>query len=331
MKKIVLALLGLAAATTARAQQQPQFTHYAFNGMYLNPAYAGVTQRVEATVIGRYQYYSLTNTQGDANGSPRTGMVSASIPLLGIGGGLGFVGYYDQAGATKLGNFALSYAQHLKLGEDSRLSFGIQGTYTRVGKDTYRALDPSDPNIPANASDGKFDGGAGIWFESPKFYAGLSLNNIFRSQYQFANAIGGTGSQYLSENHSYLTLGYNAEISESVTLTPTALVKAVLPGSYSNSNKFSNSKNYSLDAGLRATFNDQFWIGANYRLDESISGLIGGSFGADNRYRIGAAFDFIAFNQDARAFGSYELFLQLRMPKMIKLGRPAIHNPLYSF
>ncbi|RZJ95087.1 MAG: type IX secretion system membrane protein PorP/SprF [Hymenobacter sp.] len=330
MKKIVLASLLLAVAGAAQAQQQPQFTHYGLNGMYLNPAYAGVKQQVEVTAIGRYQYLNLTNTAGDDNGSPRTGMVSASIPILPISGGIGIAAYYDQAGATKLGNVALSYSQHIKLGK-GRLGIGIQGIYTRVGKDTYRAIDPNDPNIPANASDGKFDAGAGLWYESPKFYAGLSANNLFRAQYTFANAIGGTGSQYLGENHAYLTMGYNIEASSSVVITPMVLAKAVLPGQYDTKTKYDNQHNYSFEGGVRATFNDQFSVGANYRYDESISGLLGYAFGADNRYRIGYAFDFIAFNQDARAFSSHEILLQLRLPKMIQLTRPAIHTPRYSF
>lgn len=330
MKKIVLAAILAAVAGAAQAQQQPQFTHYGFNGMYLNPAYAGVTQRVEVTGIGRYQYLNLANSFGDDNGSPRTGMVSASVPILGIRGGVGIAGYYDQAGATKISNVALSYAQHIPMGS-GRLSIGIQGIYTYVGQGTYRAIDPNDPNIPSNASDHKFDAGAGIWYESPKFYAGLSANNLFRQQYTFANAIGGTSSQYLSENHAYLTLGYNIEATESVVITPMALVKAVLPGQYDTKTKYDNQHNYSFEGGARATLNDQYWLGVNYRYDESISGLIGASFGPDNRYRIGYAFDFIAFNQDARAFSSHEIMLQLRLPKMALLSRPAIHTPRYNF
>ncbi len=57
MKAFLLAavLLTVALSPAARAQQQPQFTHYAFNGMNLNPAYAGIKGYGEFTVIGRYQ------------------------------------------------------------------------------------------------------------------------------------------------------------------------------------------------------------------------------------------------------------------------------------
>jgi type IX secretion system PorP/SprF family membrane protein len=333
MKGIVLATLLTAGVVPALAQQQPQFTHYGLNGMYLNPAYAGIKGQTEINVIGRYQYLNLSNSLGDDNGSPRTGMVSASMPILPINGGVGLVVYYDQAGVTKMTNAALSYSQHIKLG-NGKLGIGIQGIYTYIGKGTYRAIDPNDVNIPANASDHKFDAGAGIWYEAPKFYAGLSVNNLLRSEYTFksnSSSPQGIASQYLGENHAYFTTGYNIEASSSVTVTPMVLVKAVLPGRYDTKSKYDNQHNYSVEGGVRATLNDQFWAGLNYRYDESISGLLGYGFGPDNRYRLGYAFDFIAFNQDARAFSSHEIMLSLRLPKTVPLVRPAIRTPRYSY
>lgn len=345
MKGIVLApLLLLAAVGTASAQQQPQFTHYGFNGMYLNPAYAGIKGQTEVTLIGRYQYLNLSNTQGDANGSPRTGMASVSIPIRALSGGLGAVVYYDQIAESKVTNAALSYSQHVTLGS-GRLGIGIQGTFTYLSKGMYRYIDMYDPYVPANGSDKKFDAGAGIWYESPKFYAGISANNLFRSVYSLQSAryerdpVTGqpvlkgyqNTSRTLGENHAYFTAGYNIEASSSVTITPTVLAKAVLPGNYDAVSKYDNEKNYSYEGGIRATFNDQFWAGVNYRYQESFSGLLGYGFGADNRYRLGYAFDFVAFNQAARAFSSHEIMLSLRLPKAGPITRPAIRTPRYSF
>ncbi|MGI4885018.1 MAG: PorP/SprF family type IX secretion system membrane protein [Janthinobacterium lividum] len=331
MKKSVLALLLLAGGTApALAQQQPQFTHYGFNGMYLNPAYAGIKGQGEVNLIGRYQYYNLTNTRGDANGAPRTGLITASLPILALNGGVGLAVSYDQAGEVRVTNTALSYSQHVKLGA-GKLGFGIQGTFTYISAGTFVAIDPTDPYIPYNGSDHKFDAGAGIWYESPKFYAGLSANNLLRSTYHFANQYGNVVPSYLGENHAYFTAGYNIEASSSVVVTPTILAKAVLPGSFDSNNKFSNTKNYSFEGGLRATLDDKYWIGANYRLQESVSGLIGLSFAKDNAFRVGYAFDFIAFNQDARALGSHEILLSYRLPKPGLILRPAIRTPRYSF
>nr|GFB81251.1 hypothetical protein [Tanacetum cinerariifolium] len=236
----------MTAVGTASAQQQPQFTHYGFNGMYLNPAYAGIKGQTEITLLGRYQYLNLSNTQGDANGSPRTGMASVSIPIRALNGGIGAVVYYDQIAESKATNSALSYSQHVNLGR-GKLGIGIQGTFTYISKGIYNPIDRNDPYVPSNGSDQKFDAGAGLWYESPKFYAGLSANNLFRSTYTLQSArYDATGkitgyqntSRTLGENHAYFTAGYNIEASSSVTITPTVLVKAVLPGRYDATSKY---------------------------------------------------------------------------------------------
>ena len=331
MKGTILATLLLtAAAGSAFAQQQPQFTHYGFNGMALNPAYAGIKGQGEVNLIGRYQYYNY-GTYGDANGSPRTGLISASLPILEINGGVGVVVYYDQVGQSKMTNSALSYSQHIKLGS-GKLGIGIQGIYTYLSKGTYIAIDQNDVNVPSGASDSKFDAGVGLWYESPKFYAGVSTNNLFRSEYTFKSAgTAGNPNKYIAENHAYFTAGYNIEASSSVMVTPMVLVKSVLPGEFSSSSKFNNAKNYSVEGGVRATIDDKYWIGANYRHEESVSGLLGIGFAKDNAIRLGYAFDFIAFNQDARAFGSHEIMLSYRLPKPAANIHPAIRTPRYSF
>ena len=323
-------LLLLATASPALAQQQPQFTQYGLNGMSLNPAYAGIKGYGEINLVGRYQYYNY-GSFGGASGSPRTGLFTVSLPVPVLGGGVGLNVYYDQVAQSKMTNAALSYSQHIKLGE-GKLGIGIQGTYTYLSKGTYFALDENDINVPLEASDSKFDAGAGLWYEAPKFYAGLSLNNLFRSGYAFkSGGKEGTPTKYLTENHAYFTAGYNIDASSSVVITPMVLVKAVLPGTYASKDKFGNRNNYSLEAGVRGTFNDNVWAGVNYRHQESVSGLGGVRFGKDNAIGAGLAFDLITLNQAARAFASYEVMLSYRLPKPSLLTRPAIRTPRYSF
>jgi len=333
MKGTLLAALLLSATVgSALAQQQPQFTQFGLNGMSLNPAYAGIKGYGEINLLGRYQYYNY-GTYGDANGSPRTGLFTVSVPILVLNGGVGLSVYYDQVGQSKMANAALSYSQHIKVGE-GKLAFGVQGIYTYLGKGTYIAIDKDDINVPQDASDSKFDTGAGVWYEAPRFYVGLSMNNLFRSGYTFKSAVtstAGVAGKYLAENHAYFTAGYNFDVTTSVVLTPNILVKAVLPGKYSDSNKFSNSSNYSFEGGVRATIDDKYWIGANYRHQESISGLIGASIAKDNALRLGLAVDFITINQAARAFSSYEIMLSYRLPKPSLFTHPAIRTPRYSF
>lgn len=329
MKGILFAtLLLLAAAGTALAQQQPQFSHYGFNGMYLNPAYAGIKGQGEIVTLGRSQYYGYTGTFDDG-GAPQTFMLSASLPIPVLGGGIGLATYRDKVGQITTTNAQLSYSRHITVGE-GKLGIGIQGVFNHLYEGNYRARDANDPNVPSQGSDQKFDIGAGVWYESDKFYAGLSANNFLRSNYRFNNTAGLSAAEYTNENHAYLTAGYNIEASSSVVVTPTVLIKAVLPGNYSDNNRF-NFRSNSYEAGVRATFNDRFWGGLAYRYDESITGLAGLSFAKDNAFRVGVAYDLVAFHQGATALSSYEVMLAYRLPKPSMATRPAIRTPRYSF
>lgn len=331
MKSLVLVvLLLLGVAGLAEAQQQPQFTQYAFSGMYLNPAYAGVKGFGEITTIGRYQYLNYSPTLSeDAGGSPQTFLLSASLPVRILHGGVGLNIYKDKLAQTAITAANLSYSYHRKIGEGT-LGLGIQGMFSNIHQGSYRPAEPNDPAVPLESSDRKLDAGVGVWYESEKLYAGLSVNNLLRAEYKFQNANGNDSARVVGENHAYLTAGYNIQASSSVVVTPTLLVKMVLPGKIGDSGKFAQDKS-SFDLGARATFNDKYWGGVGYRFQESFNALIGVSFAKDNAFRVGYAFDFIAFNQDARAFSSHEIMLSYRLPKPGNILRPVIRTPRYSF
>ncbi|TGE19630.1 PorP/SprF family type IX secretion system membrane protein [Hymenobacter elongatus] len=330
MKRAILSILltvGLFAPVLA--QQQPQFSHYGFNGMYLNPAYAGIKAQGEITSLGRYQYLGYSGTF-DAGGSPQTYALSASIPVAAIGGGVGLSVFRDKIAESSITNVQISYSKHIKVG-DGKLGIGVQGILNHLGKGEYRPADERpDNSVPRNGTDQKLDAGVGVWYESDKLYAGLSANNLLRSEYRFKSVGGENSAKVIGENHAYFTAGYNVDATSSVVVTPTVLVKMVLPGKFGDNDKFS-FKNNSYEGGVRATINDKFWGGVAYRYDESITGLLGMSFAKDNALRFGYAFDLIAFNQDARAFSSHEIMLSYRLPKPGMATRPAVRTPRYSF
>ncbi|WP_303309406.1 type IX secretion system membrane protein PorP/SprF [Hymenobacter sp. BT730] len=329
MKGLVLSVILLfIAAGTVLGQQQPQFTQYGFNGMYLNPGYAGVKGFGEITTIGRYQYVGY-NASVDAGGSPQTYLLSASLPIKLLRGGLGINIYKDKIAQTDVTSANLSYAYHIAIGEGV-LGVGVQGIFSNIHQGNFRPAEPNDPAVPEESSDRKLDAGLGAWYETETLYAGLSVNNLLRAKYKFQNARGADSASVVGENHVYLTGGYNIQASSSVVVTPTVLVKMVLPGKVGDAGKFSQDKS-SFELGARATFNDKYWGGVGYRFQESFNAILGISFAKDNAFKVGYGFDFIAFNQDARALSSHEIMLSYRLPKPSNILRPAIRTPRYSF
>ena len=317
MKKLLpVCLLILCCGHFLLAQQQPQFTHYSFNGMQLSPAYAGITNRPEVVSIYRYQWLGYDATFDDG-GSPQTLLLTAHTPIRLLRGGVGIGLVRDKIANTTQTGAALSYSLHIPIG-DAKLGLGIQGNVNNIKKGSYRAIDDNDPSVPNNSSDTKYDLGAGIWYESSTFYAGGGVTNLMKAQYEFANSEGTGNGKLLSENHIYATAGYHLPVSSIFILTPMALIKH-------------DTETFSFDAGAKVTYEEKYWAGVNYRHKEAVGALIGLGLFTDNSLRVGYAFDFTIFNKVAKAPTSHEVMLSYRLPEPTVRLKPPVRTPRYNF
>jgi type IX secretion system PorP/SprF family membrane protein len=317
MKKIIPAVLLLFVChLTSWAQQQPQFTHYGFNGMHISPAYAGITNRPEVLSLYRYQWLNY-DASFDDGGSPRTLLLTAHTPVRLLRGGVGISLMQDQIANTRIQQAALSYSFHLNVGE-GKLGVGVQGNINNIRKGSYRFIDEGDPNIPFNSNDSKYDLGAGLWYESEQFFAGGGVTNLLRSTYEFNN-IDNTGSgRVVGENHVYVTGGYHLSLTNQLVVTPMTLMKY-------------DTETFSFDAGARVTFDEKYWGGLNYRHQEAVSALVGIAVLQDNALRVGYALDLTTFNRQAKAPTSHEVMLSYRLPEPVVRIRPPVRTPRYNF
>ncbi|MDX5419481.1 MAG: type IX secretion system membrane protein PorP/SprF [Hymenobacteraceae bacterium] len=317
MRKLLsVLLLMLCCQSYAWAQQQPQFSHYGFNGMQISPAYAGITNRPEILSLYRYQWLGYDATFDDG-GSPQTLLLTAHTPVRFLRGGVGLNLMRDKIANTTYLVAALSYSLHVNVGE-GRLGIGVQGNLNNIKKGRYRAIDDNDPSVPLNSSDSKYDLGAGLWYESETFYAGGGVNNLLRSEYVFADSANIGGARFLGENHVYVTGGYHLPVSSDLIVTPMALLKY-------------DTENVSFDAGARFTYMEKYWAGLNYRHREAVSALIGLSLFEENALRVGYAFDFTTFNREAKAPTSHEVMVSYRLPEPVIRFKPPVRTPRYNF
>ena len=153
------------------AQQQVMFTQYMFNGLVLNPAYAGSHETVSATALYRQQWTGL-------DGAPSTQTFSVHSPVKNERVGLGLFIIRDKIAITEqLGSY-LAYSYRIPLG-NGKLSFGIQG-----GVNTYQ-VDYTQINVDRNAFNrGDLrelhpNAGAGIYYYTDRFYLGGSSPQLF--------------------------------------------------------------------------------------------------------------------------------------------------------
>src|ERR1043166_4448271 len=112
----------------AAAQQVASYTQYMFNGLAINPAYAGSHEALSTSFLSRFQNVGL-------RGSPNTQTLSIHSPLLNKRVALGMLVIHDQISVIDQTGVHFSYAYRLPVfSGKGTLSMGIQ-----AGIGFYRA------------------------------------------------------------------------------------------------------------------------------------------------------------------------------------------------
>lgn len=255
--KIVLTMFGLcfAGAGNIFAQQNIQFTQYIFNSLSVNPAYAGYKEQWFAQLGLRNQWLGVED-------APKTGQFSIDGVTGGlrknIGVGLQFTA--DQLGAQSSNSVYANLAYRLQLDDidTRRLSFGIGFGVTQYGLDgaKLRAVNPADVELStSNLNNLIPDVRAGVYYYAPKWYAGLSVMDLFSASgdNNFFRWRDGNVQSIRRKKHLYFMTGFIFDVDEQLKIKPSVLFKEDFKGPTIT------------DFNVMAIFNKRLWLGASYR------------------------------------------------------------------
>ncbi|HEX2618196.1 MAG TPA: PorP/SprF family type IX secretion system membrane protein, partial [Flavobacteriales bacterium] len=176
MRGILTAVVCTMVGGAAFAQQDPQFTQYMFDRLSINPAVAGTSGNLCATLLLRQQWSGF-------EGAPKTGLINLQGPIQKINSGVGLSVYFDKLGQENTTAARAHYAYHFRPGGGlGILSVGVYaGLTSRTLESKWVAVDPvgTDDAIPdAGKSSSGFDLGAGIYYQNPKLWVGLSSTQL---------------------------------------------------------------------------------------------------------------------------------------------------------
>lgn len=314
LQRTFYTLLIVVTGVSAHAQQDPQFTQYMFNTLYITPAYAGVEGITQLTAVHRSQWAGYQSSFNDG-GAPTTQLISFNSPIYKLKSGFGTYIVNDKLGPQNNLEAHAMYAYHLGL-KDAKLSFGIKvGIYSQsINYDQYRAIHRDDPLLEGKTgkeSQLRPDVGFGLFYRAEKYYVGAGINHLTRAEFDF-NV---NDARNALENHLNFTGGYFYEVNFDLTLNPTILVKT-------------DFKEYSFDLGLIATLKDKMWAGLSFRQSEAANVLLGYSFLKDNSLRLGYAIDVVVKDQEAKENFSHEVLLSYQMP-LARTGKKVVRTPRY--
>lgn len=308
--RLLVLLSVLTCGKEAVAQQDAHFSQYMFNSLYINPAAAGLDGNAKFSLIHRSQW------AGYGDGGPQTTVLNFSSPIMQMKSGAGATIVRDVIGAQSNIEAQFSYAYHLPLGPQGKLSIGARiGAFSKtLDFDKYKPTDPDDENLMKSGTESQFkpDAAFGVWYKAEKYFGGISVNHLIKSEFDF-----GTKSlRNPLSRHMYVTGGYNYEANYSLILTPSVLVKT-------------DFNSYSFDVNAMATYNNKYWGGLSYRNADAITAVIGMAMLKDNNLRFGYAFDLTVPSSDAKKPTSHEVMVSYSIPVLLVGPKPVMRVPRY--
>jgi type IX secretion system PorP/SprF family membrane protein len=284
-----LLFITLLVGMSVRGQQDPLFTQYMFNKLVVNPAYAGSRELLTIDILNRTQWVGI-------DGAPQTLTFGAHMPMRNRKVAVGFYGYRDALGPTVNQGLMGTYAYRLIFPEGT-FSFGLQAglKYFNFDWNMIRVKDPDYYFYPRDVQRFYPDVNLGVYYQSSKYFAGLSSKQLLENEYGVITHEDGNNSFSRLLRHFYLMGGAIFPLDEKIAFRPSLLAKYV--------------KNAPMQVDLNASmlFNNVFWIGASYRTEKAIAFLT--EFRITDKIRLGYSYD-IYFNElQPHNYGSHEIRL----------------------
>lgn len=293
----------LLAGITVNGQQLSLYSQYTFNGFLINPAIAGSEGYTAVNLTAREQWLGIPN-------APKTHAISFQTRFLkdnyisrnlavrkrirrgSRSGrvGLGVYAYNDKSGLIDRTGISVTYGYHIQL-RNSQLSLGLSlNAYQfKINSDAIVVNDEQDLLIDGSRKrlfipDANF----GAYFVNKNMYAGLSVSDMLQSALRLS-APGAV--EYKLNRHYYLVSGFKYNVSRSVTLEPSFLLKAT------------NNGAFQLDIGSKVYIDENYWVGMSYRTGSALIFLCGLKV---DKYYFGYAFDYTLSNIMSHTYGTHE-------------------------
>lgn len=284
----------LLALTYAYGQSYPHYTMFMFNKMLYNPAYAGNKDLTTVNAYYRNQWVGI-------DGAPKTLSVSIDGP---VGNymkpfrrvALGLLINNEQLGVSNNTNLMAYYAYRIPF-QNSVLSFGVQAggaLYTA----NYSQLNPGQTNDLSLTEDVKNkmlpNVGAGVYWSSSNYYVSAAVPSLLQNYYDKKNQINNEKGRQLRSY--YLSGGYVFTLSDNLKLEPQALARYA-----ANS---INALPLNADLNLSLIILDRLLIGATYRTDKSVEGIV--HMQVTNSISAGYSYDYTLSPLQGYNSGSHE-------------------------
>lgn len=298
----LILLLFIVTGCAATGQHTPLTSQYLFNGLLINPAYAGSRDALAANLTHRQQWVGFT-------GAPVTQLLSIHAPVNKRKVGLGAILYNDRVGVSNETGLMTNYAYRIRMG-NGRLSlgFGAGATLLTAAWNTVALQDQQDASFAAPTRSAlRPNFSAGAYYYSSNWFVGASIPFMLLSQYD-EQVSGYRISDTKTDMQPMLTAGYLIELTQDLKLKPSALAR------------------YRIETGLQADlsanliYHETIWLGFSYRTRDAAVAML--EVLPVPQWRFGYAYDLGLSTLRRHHHGSHELMVQYEFGYRIRARDP---------
>jgi len=283
----------------------PVYSQYLQNGLMINPAYAGSREALSTFLSYRMQWIGTS-------GAPQMQTAALHSPMKNDRVALGLKAQFMSYGSTRAANAYLIYAYHLKMGK-GKLSFGLKAGADFANTD-YSGLSLVDSDDEVFLAENKPlvlpNTGAGIYYFSDRFFAGLSVPEFM--SYRRTSAGGTQAYHSFSEYDFVVSAGGLITFSDAFKFKPSVMAEYSLE----------KSKGFNqLDISGNFIFADLLWIGGSWRTTEEVAvGII--QILPTPQLMIGFSYDYPVGMLNTFSKGSSEITLRYEFGSKVSAANP---------
>jgi len=309
LRSVYAIILFMFLPLAARAQQMPLYSQYVMNSYMINPAITGSDGYTTFNITGRQQWLGFKDAPANYSVSGQTRLLKRSYVIkrrrinqnslkpsskgrVGLGG---FI-YNDRNGAVERTGLQGSYAYHIFV-KETQFSFGVSAGMFQFRVHKHELTFHDDDPIAGSLKKVIYVPDANIGFQvmSPKYYAGISVNQVFQSYLRLGNQ---TLEEYRMERHYYILGGYKFELNSDYHIEPSFLAKST------------EKLAFQADVGAKVYFRDDYWAGASIRTSGDLILTAGVRF---KQMYFGYAFDYSLSSIRKFSYGSHEVVLAVKL------------------
>lgn len=313
-------------SSVCKAQNEGQYTHFMFNRLSYNPAYAGSSGAISFTLLYNNQWLGLDLQAPlpgiDAGTTPVNYLASFDMPIRWLHGGVGLIFNSQSIGYHNNTTIDIDYAFRLYWGpgnlaaavEANLYSFSfntanLYGCNDLTGDIGTPSSSAGDPAVNGkDVSDFMIDVSTGLYYQVPgEWYVSLSVKNLLGSHSDQLN--------YQNARTIYAMGGYEYQFpyNPSFKLKPSVLVKGA------------GMSVWQAEAAMIVDYDNAFWGGLGYRIRDAFTFMAGINW---KWLKVGVAYDLttskLGYMKPGRSLGTFEVFVNGSFRIDIPKNKPTV-------